>query len=303
MTESGYARRVGLVGLLTNALLCVMKFTVGLLFASGALVSDAVNSASDVLNALIAMAGVKIGSKQADPEHPYGHARFECVASILLSFLVFLTGCSIGLSGLKSILSGSEALEIPGVPALVAAVVCCVVKEFLYRYTIRAAKKLDSVALRAAAWDHRSDVFASLGVFVGVLGSRLGLPVLDAIASVIISILIVRVAIKIFIEAVNKTVDQACAPEIEQHLREAALREEGVMGIDLMRTRQFGAGIYVDMEICADGDMTLHQAHDIAERVHDAVEAAEPGIQHCMVHVNPADTDRCVLRPKTDSPV
>ncbi len=285
------ARRVTLVGLAANALLCAMKLAVGFLAHSGGLISDAVNSASDVLNTLIAMIGVRLGNKQADPEHPYGHARFECVASILLSFLVFMTGLGIGWNGLKAIFAGDGSLEAPGLPALVAALVCCVVKEALYWYTIRSAKRLDSLALKASAWDHRSDVFASVGVFVGILGARLGITVLDAVASVVISLLILRVAVNIFREALSQTVDQACEPELEERFRMAALSVAGVRRLDELRSRRFGPGVYVDMEIAVDGRLSLWEAHEISERVHDAVEACEPSTRHCMVHVNPYAED------------
>ena len=287
MEAAKTAQRVTLVGLGANAALCVMKLIIGFAAHSSGLISDAVNSASDVLNTLIAMVGVRIGNKQADDDHPYGHARFECVASLLLAFLVFATGLGIGWNGVKAIVSGGQGLEIPGLPALIAAVAVCIAKELLYWYTIRAAKKLDSLALKASAWDHRSDVFAALGVFAGILGARLGVPVLDAVASVIICVLILRVAVKIFLEAVSQTVDQACEPELEGRFRTAALSQGGVRRVDELRSRRVGPGVYVDMEIAADGNLSLKDAHDIAERVHDAVEACEPGIRHCMVHVNP----------------
>lgn len=290
------ARRVSLVGLLANGLLCLMKLAVGLLAGSGALISDAVNSATDVLSTLIALIGIRLGKKQADPEHPYGHERFECVASLVLAGIVFVSGAGIGWSGLQAIYAAirgnAAALAAPGAAALAAALICCGVKEALYRYTIRAARQLDSVALKASAWDHRSDVFSSLGVFAGILGARLGLPVLDAVASVVISLLVLRVALSIFREAVGKTVDRACAPEIEEKLRAAALAQPGVRAVDLLLTRQCGAGVYVDLEIAVDGALSLSEAHAISEAVHDAVEASEPTIRHCMVHVNPSAPPR-----------
>jgi len=281
------SRRVTITGLIANALLCLLKLAVGIVAHSSALISDSVNSASDVLNALIAMIGVRLGNRQADADHPYGHARFECVASLLLSFLLFATGLSVGWNGLKAIFAGTDMLETPGLPALIAALIVCGVKEILYWYTIRVAKKLNSLALKASAWDHRSDVFASLGVFAGILGARLGIAVLDPVASVIICVLILRVAVNIFREAVSQTVDQACGPELESRFRTAALSQGGVRRVDELRSRRFGSGIYVDMEISADGSLSLEEAHAIAERVHDAVEACEPTIRHCMVHVNP----------------
>lgn len=291
MKQEGLARRVSLVGLIANAGLAVMKLLAGILAHSGAMISDAVNSASDVLSNLIVMAGLAVAGRSADREHPYGHDRFECVASLLLAFILFDTGALIGYRALRDIITGAYAQsEAPGVLALAAALVCIVVKECLYRYTIAAARRLNSVALRASAWDHRSDVISSAGVLIGVAGARLGCPLLERLASVLICLFIVKAAADIFREAVAKTVDQACGAETEARLRRVIGEQPGVCGIDLLHTRQFGSGLYVDAEIAVDGALDLRQAHAIAERVHDAVEAAEPSVRHCMVHVNPAKT-------------
>lgn len=288
MEQGASAKRVSAVGLAANAALTVMKLLAGVVAHSGAMISDAVNSASDVLSNLIVMAGLAVAGREADPEHPYGHDRFECVASLILAFILFDTGALIGYRALSDIFSGAYAVgETPGVLALAAAVVCIVVKECLYRYTIAAAKRLDSVALRASAWDHRSDVVSSAGALVGIAGARLGWPILERLASVLICFFIVKAAVAIFREAVDKTVDRACDGETQKRLRAVIEAQPGVEAIDLIQTRQFGSAIYVDAEIAADGELTLHEAHEIAERVHDAVEASEPRVRHCMVHVNP----------------
>lgn len=289
MKQKASAQRVSVVGLAANAGLTVMKLIAGIAAHSGAMISDAVNSASDVLSNLIVMAGLAIAGREADREHPYGHDRFECVASLILAFILLDTGLLIGWRALGDIISGAyAAAEAPGVPALAAAVVCIVVKECLYRYTIAAARRLDSVALRASAWDHRSDVISSAGALIGIAGARLGCPVLERIASLLICLFILKAAVDIFREAVAKTVDQACDHETEAALRAVIAAQPGVCGIDLLQTRQFGSVLYVDAEIAVDGAITLHDAHTIAERVHDAVESAEPRVRHCMVHVNPA---------------
>lgn len=288
MAQRASAQRVSLVGMAANAALTVVKLLAGIVAHSGAMISDAVNSASDVISNLIVMAGLSVAGRSADREHPYGHDRFECVASLILAFILFDTGALIGYRALRDIFSGSYALgETPGMLALVAAVVCIAVKECLYRYTMAAAKRFDSVALRASAWDHRSDVVSSLGALVGIAGSRLGWPILERLASLLICLFIVRAAVNIFREAVEKTVDKACDAETEARLRAVIEAQAGVCAIDLLQTRQFGSAIYVDAEIAADGSLTLDEAHAIAERVHDAVEAAEPRIRHCMVHLNP----------------
>lgn len=289
MKQEASAKRVSAVGLAANAALTVMKLLAGVVAHSGAMISDAVNSASDVLSNLIVMAGLAVAGREADPEHPYGHDRFECVASLILAFILFDTGALIGYRALRDIFSGAYAVgETPGVLALAAALICIVVKECLYRYTIAAAKRLDSVALRASAWDHRSDVISSAGALVGIAGARLGWPILERLASVLICLFIVKAAVDIFREAVDKTVDRACDGETQTRLRAVIEAQPGVEAIDLIQTRQFGSAIYVDAEIAADGDLTLHEAHEIAERVHDAVEASESRVRHCMVHVNPS---------------
>lgn len=289
MKQEGLARRVSLVGLIANAGLTVMKLLTGILAHSGAMLSDAVNSASDVLSNLIVMAGLAIAGRKADREHPYGHDRFECVASLLLAFILFDTGALIGYGALRDICTGAYAAsEAPGVLALAAALVCIVVKECLYRYTIAAARRLNSVALRACAWDHRSDVISSAGALIGIAGARLGWPILERLASLLICLFIIKAAIDIFRESVAKTVDQSGDAETEERLRRVIEAQTGVRGIDLLHTRQFGSGLYVDAEIAVDGALNLREAHAIAERVHAAVETAEPSVRHCMVHVNPS---------------
>ncbi len=289
MHQKASAKRVSAVGLAANAALMAMKLAAGIAAHSGAMISDAVNSASDVLSNLIVMAGLAVAGREADPEHPYGHDRFECVACLILAFILFDTGALIGYRALSDIFTGAYAVsEAPGVLALAAAVVCIVVKECLYRYTIAAARRLDSVALRASAWDHRSDVISSAGALVGIAGARLGWPILERLASLLICLFILKAAVDIFREAVDKTVDRACDGETQARLLAQIEAQPGVLGVDLLQTRQFGSAIYVDAEIAVDGALTLHQAHAIAECVHDAVESAEPRVRHCMVHVNPS---------------
>jgi len=286
---SKLARRVSVVNLAGNGALTLLKLAAGFLAGSGALISDGVNSAADVLSTLIVLAGVALAGREADEEHPYGHDRFECVAGLLLGVILFFTGASIGWNAVKDIICGAVTLESPGGAALAAAALCIGIKEWMYRYTMAAAKKLGSVALKASAWDHRSDSISTLGVFVGILGARLGLPVLDRLASLLVCVLILRSAVAVFREAVNKTVDRACDEETAQRLRQTVAQVEGVRRIDRFSTRQFGSGIYMDVEIALDGCLSLTEAHAIAEQVHDAVEAQEPAVRHCMVHVNPAE--------------
>lgn len=293
-TEQKIAMRVSLVTILVNLFLSLLKLLAGIFAKSGAMISDAVHSASDVFSTFIVMIGVCLSGKDSDEEHPYGHERMECVASIILAVVLAITGLGIGVDGISKMVKGNTAeLKIPGLPALVAAVVSILVKEWMYWYTRAAAKKINSGALMADAWHHRSDSLSSIGAFIGILGARMGYPVLDPAASTLICFFIEKAAYDVFKDAVDKMVDKSCPNELVKEMKEVIKEQEGVEGIDEIKTRLFGSKIYVDVEILVNGKETLRQAHMVAEQVHDAIEGNFENVKHCMVHVNPwneADT-------------
>lgn len=287
--EHNLAYKVSAVSIAVNLILSFVKLLAGILASSGAMISDAVHSASDVFSTIIVIVGVVMSRKKSDSNHQYGHERMECMASLLLAAVLALTGAGIGVNGIKKIVGGNyDTLAVPGMLALIAAIVSIAVKEWMYWYTRAAAKKINSGALMADAWHHRSDSLSSIGAFVGIAGSRMGYPVMDAAASMVISVFIAKAAYEIFMDAVNKMVDRACDAGTEEEIRQIVLAQEGVLGIDSLMTRLFGAKMYVDMEIAADGRKTLYETHAIAESVHEAIEEHFPEVKHCMVHVNPA---------------
>ncbi|MCI8966490.1 MAG: cation transporter [Lachnospiraceae bacterium] len=284
------AMNVSYVSIAANVVLSVFKLLAGIVAHSGAMISDAVHSASDVFSTIVVIIGIRISSKQSDKEHPYGHERMECVAAIVLATILAVTGLGIGYSAVGKILSGDYAnLEVPGAMALIAALISIAVKEAMYWYTRYNAKKIDSSALMADAWHHRSDALSSVGALAGIAGARLGYPICDAAASLCICFFIAKAAYDIFRDAVDKMVDKACDEATENELKNCALAQEGVLGVDLLRTRVFGNKIYVDIEIRADGDGSLREAHGVAERVHDSIEGNFARVKHIMVHVNPAE--------------
>ena len=280
--------QVSTVGIVCNAALTVFKLVAGIVAHSSAIVADAVHSASDILGSLIVMIGAIFSNKAADASHPYGHEKLECIASILLGNILVLVGAAIGYTGITKIIHG-ETLAAPGMLALIAAVVSIVVKEWMYWYTRSAAKKIHSDALMADAWHHRSDSISSIGALVGIAFAMGGFPIMDSVASVVICLFIVKAAVDIFRDAVNKMVDRSCDQETLEKMSQLILAQPGVEGLDLLQTRLFGAKIYVDAEIAVQADLPLRQAHAIAEAVHDAMEEAFPMVKHCMVHVNPAN--------------
>lgn len=281
------------VGIAANVLLFALKLVSGIVAHSGAMVSDAVHSASDIFSSIVVIVGVKLSARESDSEHPYGHERFECVAAIVLSVALLLSGVFIGYAAALKLLHREESpLPVPGIPALVAAIVSIAVKEAMYRFTRIWAKRLRSDAMLADAWHHRSDALSSVGALVGIAGARMGLPVLDPIAGLVICLFILKAAYDIFKSAIDKMVDRACDRETRAALLRCAAGQAGVMGIDRLKTREFGNRIYVDIDILADGALTLTEAHAIAQRVHDAVEAQFEEVKHIMVHVNPAPKEK-----------
>ena len=275
-----------------NVLLALGKLIAGLIGHSSAMISDAVHSASDVFSTIVVLIGVKLSSKESDKEHPYGHERLECVAAIVLAVVLLLTGLGIGYDAIKNILGGNyKELTAPTVLALVAAIISIVAKEAMYWYTRYYAKRIDSSALMADAWHHRSDALSSVGALIGIGGAMLGYPVMDSIASLVIFFFIAKAAYDIFKDAIDKMVDHACDEETEKAIYDAVLEQEEVLGIDMLQTRIFGNKIYVDLEIQLDENYTLKKAHDIAEEVHEHIEQNFPKVKHIMVHVNPAVKD------------
>ena len=274
--------------IIANLILSIAKLVAGYVASSAAMVSDGIHSASDVASTLVVMAGVKLSNKAEDEDHPYGHERHECIAAIILSAMLVFVALGIGYSGYEKIFHEDAAsLEIPGMVALIAAVVSIVVKEAMFWYTKAVADKINSGALRADAWHHRSDAISSVGAFVGIIAARMGYPIMDPIASIVICAMILIAAYDVFMDAVNKMTDHAIEKSEAQKILQTVQAVKGVIHVDNINTRLFGNRAYVDVEISADDNLRLIEAHAIAEAVHCAIETNFPSVKHCMVHVNP----------------
>lgn len=288
--EEEIVRNLSLVSLIGNTVLSGFKMFAGIAGNSGAMISDAIHSFSDVLTTLIAWIGVKVSKKDADNSHPYGHERLECVASLILGLVLMITGIGVGKVGVENILSGNyETLAIPSAIALVAAVVSIIGKEAMYWYTRYYAKLINSTAFLADAWHHRSDALSSIGSLIGIAGAMLGFPVLDSAASVVICLFIIKVACDISKDALIKMLDTSCGEEYEKKLLEHILTQKDVIGVDMLHSRMFGNKVYIDLEISVDGNKSLWEAHEVAESVHKDVEQQFSDIKHIMIHVNPVN--------------
>lgn len=289
MEERKIIRKLSQVGILGNIVLAAFKLFAGIIGKSGAMISDAVHSLSDVFATVVAYFGVLLSRQEEDARHPYGHERLECVASLALGLILAGTGIGIGYTGIRNLFFEKEALEIPTMLPLIAAVVSIVVKESMFWYTMYYAKKMNSSAFKADAWHHRSDAISSVGSFIGIGLAKLGFPFMDPVASLIICILILKVAYDIIKDAIAKMLDTSCGEDFEQKLRSFILEQPGVEQIDLLHTRQFGNKIYMDLEIAVNRDISLVDAHAIAERVHQNIETNYPNVKHVMIHVNPLE--------------
>ena len=287
MEEQKIIKKLSAVGIFGNVLLAMFKLFSGVIGKSGAMISDAVHSLSDVFATLVAFIGVVLSKRPEDREHPYGHERIECVASLILGLILAGTGIGIGYTGVQKLIT-REAIEVPTLLPLIAAVISIIVKEAMFWYTMHYAKKMDSPAFKADAWHHRSDALSSVGSFIGIGLAKLGFPIMDQIASLVICIFILKVAFDITKDALGKMLDTSCGSEFEETLRNFVLTQPGVEDIDLLHTRQFGNKIYIDLEIAVDRSLSLLEAHSIAESVHANVEKQYPNVKHIMIHVNPA---------------
>lgn len=287
MDKKRIIRKLSSVGIFGNVALAAFKLFAGVFGNSGAMISDAVHSLSDVFATFIALIGVKLAQQEEDEKHPYGHERFECVASLILGLILAVTGIGIGYNGITDLLYHRDEIRVPTMLPLIAAIISVVVKEAMFWYTMYYAKKLDSAAFKADAWHHRTDALSSVGSFIGIGLAKLGFPFMDPVASLVICVLILKVAADIIKDAVNKMLDISCDDAFEQKIKDFIEAQPGVVHIDMLRTRQFSNRIYIDLEIAVKRDISLIDAHAIAESVHSGLEKTFPNIKHVMIHVNP----------------
>ncbi len=292
MNNEKVAYKASILSIISNIFLSLFKLISGIIGNSLAMISDAVHSISDVFSTIVVMIGIKISSKENDDNHPYGHERFECVASIILSFMLFSIGIMIGYKGIINIINGNyKNIEIPTLLPLIAALISILIKTLMFIYTKKCAKLINSNALLADSYHHLSDSLSSIGSLIGIILAILGYPIFDSIASIIICLFIIKVSVDIFKDTIDKMVDKSCSDEVIHCIKNDILSNKKVINIDLLKTRVFGNKIYADIEIAVNKNLSLIEAHNIAEDVHDNLENKYKNLKHCMIHVNPYESD------------
>ncbi len=290
--------KVSIVTIVMNAILTIGKIIAGALAKSSSLISDGVHSGSDVLSTIIVMIGAKFSNKEADEDHPYGHERMESIASILLAMLLVGTAVLLGYNGIISIIDFSKG-NIPEKSsfiylALGFAIASIVIKFWMFIYTLSAAKKVKSTALKADAYHHLSDSLSSIGSVLGIVGIMIGgyWAILDPIASLIIALFILKVSYDICKEAIDQLVDKAAPQEFYDELIKLIESSEGVRNVNKLRTRQFGNKIYIELSIAVDPNITVSEGHEIGSKIHHKIEEKYENVKHCSVHIDPRVKER-----------
>lgn len=284
--------KVTIAGSVVNFLLLVFKFAAGILGHSAAMLADAVHSLSDFVTDVIVIVFVRISNKPQDKGHDYGHGKYETLATAIIGLLLLIVGFGILWNGATSIytfLRGGK-LEEPGMVALIAAVVSIVLKEILYRYTVAKGKKLNSQAVVANAWHHRSDVLSSVGTAVGIGGAILlgqHWRVLDPIAAVIVSFFIMKVAVQLLIPCVDELLEKSLPDEVEKEIEQALLSFPGVSEPHHLRTRRIGSYCAIEVHVRMDGRITLEEAHNTATAIEHKLKEMFGAGTLINIHVEP----------------
>ncbi|QUH26946.1 cation diffusion facilitator family transporter [Serpentinicella alkaliphila] len=297
-----YSRKASILSIIGNILLTGFKVIIGLLSGSIALVADAFHSASDLIGTIILLQGLKIAHMPPDESHPYGHHRAETITSKILAIILIITALGIGYSSFRIIRSPN--VTPPETFAIYIIILSIIVKEGMYRYAYKIGKLIQSDAVIADAWHHRSDAFSSIGALIGVGGAILGYPIMDPLAGIFVSILILKTGIEIYISAVRDLMDTAPSDEIINELKDAAYEANGVEGVQDIKVRKHGSKLFVDMKICVNSNITVSEGHGAAARAKENIIKSNEYIQDVLIHVNPCykehskDCDTCTEEKK-----
>lgn len=292
MERSKEIYKVTLVGGAVNVILLLFKFVAGIVGHSAAMVADAVHSLSDFVTDVIVLVFVRISGKPEDKDHEYGHAKYETLAMTMIGVALLLVAVGIVYSGLTKIIAWAqgEVLKAPGLMALLAALLSVVLKEAVYHYSMVEARKLNSQAVEANAWHHRSDALSSVGTAIGIggaifLGQRWA--VLDPVASTVVGVLIIKVSVELLRNGIGDLMEHSLPEEVEDEILRLAASVPGVVEPHELRTRRLGNHYAIELHILMDGNITLCEAHEKASEVEDILRAHYGSETHIAVHVEP----------------
>lgn len=291
-TRDSKIYRVTLTGSIVNMVLLILKFVAGILGNSAAMVADAVHSLSDFLTDIVVIAFVRLSSKPADKDHDYGHGKYETIATSIIGMALIVVAVMLGWNGIDKIIyviQGNK-LESPGIIALVAALVSILLKEWVFRITRKVALEVESQALEANAWHHRSDAFSSIGTAIGIGGAVMlgsNWAVLDPVAAVVVSVLIFITAFRLLRQASGELLEESLPKETEDKIEEIVYRDTLVRDIHNLHTRRIGSIIAIEMHLRLPGDITLTESHCHASEIESALRDEFGKDTHIMLHIEP----------------
>jgi cation diffusion facilitator family transporter len=276
------------IGLWVNVALTAFKLFAGIVGHSKAMIADALHSASDVLATGIVAVGLRIAKKPADAEHPYGHGNADTIASFIVALILLLTGLYLGFSAVHVFVDGYRT--IPSSIALYAAIASIFIKEAMYQYTVRVGRRLNSQAIIANAWDHRSDAFSSIPATIGIFIARVwNLPIFDPIAGLVIAVMIFRISLHLLHSSVDIIMDETPDPKTMKEITDIASKVDGVVSVHEIKVHQHGPDITVDIKIEVNGLMSVNEGHSIAGKVKAELMKSKQRVTDVMVHVNPVE--------------
>lgn len=293
-------QRASYVGACVNIMQTLIKITFGILGQSAALVADGIHSLSDLMSDALVITAVRLGSREADKEHPYGHRRFETIAGVILGGSLIFIGGGIGWSVYER-MSNPETLPVPNELSLAITAVSILLNEWLYHYTKRIAKITRSKLLLANAWHQRSDAFSSIVVLIGIGAVMLGYPLADAIAAIIVALLVIKIGLNLMIEGIKELVDTALPDSLVAEIRTVIYGIDGVEDIHLLRTRYMGEDALIDAHIIVDPRISVSEGHRIGDMVRDELIARFDDVMEVLVHVDPENDEAFAtnIRPLT----
>ncbi|MEK8089359.1 cation diffusion facilitator family transporter [Thermithiobacillus plumbiphilus] len=299
-TRGRINQRVTIVGAAWNVLLVAIKLVIGLLGQSQALIADAFHSLADLLNDFGLMIAMYFSRQAPDEEHPYGHERFETLAAFGIGLLLAINGIWLALHNVQRLYHGE--LSTPESYTLFAALLGIFIKEGMYHYTIRAARLTHSPALKANAWDHRSDAISSIVVFIGIAGTLMGMPYLDATVAILVGLMVLRIGAMTAWEALQELVDRGLGPEQLARIRKLITGVEGVTDLHLLKTRRMGPQALAEVHIEVAPRLSVSEGHQIAERVRRTLLEAVPDLSEATIHIDPEndETDAPLLPPRSE---
>ena len=284
------AKKVSLVSIIGNLLLTITKLIAGFFAGSTALIADAFHSASDLIGTVILLKGMQIAHQPADENHPFGHHRAETITSEILAVILMITAAGIGYEGLRILASNN--IVVPQAAAVYVAILSIAAKEGMYRYSAKIGNEINSDAIIADAWHHRSDAFSSIAALVGIVGSRFGMTFMDPVAALFVALLIFRAGVQIYRKAVSALMDTAPSDEKLKELMDVIIAVDGVKQVDDLRVRRYGSKMIIDLKISVLPELTVEEGHNVAARTKVKVLDTDDSIQDVLIHVNPYYKDQ-----------